>query len=416
MKLKTYYSDTVEAAMRIAKVELGHEAVLVGSRASTGDASKGRLQVTFATAPGGGATPIPKPPAPSQHWKKFVPRELSEPPSFTAAPPVEAQIDPLPPAVKQSPESRVDPDPMNRRIDDLAAQVGELRMLFVSKSRPAETGDRPSKEARTLFGALVKAGVESGIAKRLLNRPPLIAGIGLEEAAAELRRRLVRLWKVDAELLPEKGRRPAVVLVGPCGAGKTTLLARLAARYGLEQKRRVALVCVDPLRIGSVEALEEYARIFGATLRVVDEPEELPSAFNELSKERSAPEMVLVDTPGYAPSEARRLSRLSKSLQECARAETEFEFHSHLVLSAATGNGNLRGAVERYGVCQASRLMFTHLDESGCPGPVLNEALRTGLPLSFVSSGPRLSEDLQPASAKKLTDLLLADLVAARGI
>ncbi len=409
MKLKTYYSDTVEAAMRIAKVELGHEAVLVGSRASSGDASKGLLQVTFATPPtGGGGEQVPKQPSPAPHWKKFVPRELSEPPASAGGLPAGDPVEQQQPAGAE--------DPVNRRIDDLAAQVGELRMLFVSESTPAQTGEGPSKEAGTLFGALVNAGVESGIAKRLVNRPPLIPGIGLKEASNELRRRLLRLWNVDAELLPEKGGRRAVALIGPCGAGKTTSLARLAVRYGLEQRRRIAFVCVDPLRVGSVEALEEYARIFGATLRVVDEPEQMPAALQEISKARPAAELVLVDTPGYAPAESERLRRLSEALKECVAAAGDFEFHSHLVLSAATANGALRAAVGRYGVCAASRLLFTHLDESGRPGSVLNEAVRTGLPLSFVGSGPRLPQDLQPASAKVMTELLLADFAQARGV
>jgi len=406
MKLKTYYSDSVEAAMRIAKVELGHEAVLVGSRASAGDASKGRLQVTFATTPGGGASPVAqRQSAPTQHWKKFVPRELSEPPAS------EGGL-----AAADEPETPPDPDPVDRRIDDLAAQVGELRMLFVSKSKPVKSGQSPSTEARTLFGALVHAGVESGIAKRLLNLPPLIPGIGLKEASAELRRRLIRVWKVDTEIAVEKDIRQAVALVGPCGAGKTTALAGLAVRYGLEHKRRIAIVCVDPLRVGAVEALEEYARIFGATLKVVDDPLELPSALQEISKERPAPELVLVDTPGYAPAEAERLKRLSAALTECSSADLGLQFHSHLVLNAAAANGNLRAAVGRYAECKASRLIFTHLDESGCPGSVLNEVLHTGLPLSFVGAGPRLPEDLSPASPERMTELLLADFAEAQGV
>ena len=110
------------------------------------------------------------------------------------------------------------------------------------------------------------------------------------------------------------------------------------------------------------------------------------------------------------------MRRLSEALKECVAAAGDFEFHSHLVLSAATANGALRAAVGRYGVCAASRLLFTHLDESGRPGSVLNEAVRTGLPLSFVGSEPRLPQDLQPASAKVMTELLLADFAQARGV
>jgi flagellar biosynthesis GTPase FlhF len=58
MKLKSYQSNSVEAAIRLAKVELGDEAIFMGSRENgPGDESSARYEVTFALAVGDGRTP-----------------------------------------------------------------------------------------------------------------------------------------------------------------------------------------------------------------------------------------------------------------------------------------------------------------------------------------------------------------------
>ena len=52
MKLKIYYSDTVEAAIRLAGVELGHDAVFLGSKKNKSDLAQGRYEVSFAVMDG----------------------------------------------------------------------------------------------------------------------------------------------------------------------------------------------------------------------------------------------------------------------------------------------------------------------------------------------------------------------------
>jgi len=49
MKLKTYHSESVEAAVRLARVELGDDAIFLGSREKPhGQGGGGGYEVTFA--------------------------------------------------------------------------------------------------------------------------------------------------------------------------------------------------------------------------------------------------------------------------------------------------------------------------------------------------------------------------------
>ena len=52
-------------------------------------------------------------------------------------------------------------------------------------------------------------------------------------------------------------------------------------------------------------------------------------------------------------------------------------------------------------------MIFTKLDETGSFGPILNEAVRTGKPLSFFATGQRIPEDLEAATKSRVAELVL---------
>jgi flagellar biosynthesis protein FlhF len=68
---------------------------------------------------------------------------------------------------------------------------------------------------------------------------------------------------------------------------------------------------------------------------------------------------------------------------------------------------DLRRAVALHSVCAPSRLLFTKLDETEEYGNLFELAYQTSLPLSYWSNGRRVPEDIEPANAARLADLLL---------
>ena len=62
--------------------------------------------------------------------------------------------------------------------------------------------------------------------------------------------------------------------------------------------------------------------------------------------------------------------------------------------------------VERYKIFHPAKLLFTMLDETGSYGAILNETVRTGVPVSFLSAGPRVPEDFDAATKDRVADLL----------
>ncbi len=99
--------------------------------------------------------------------------------------------------------------------------------------------------------------------------------------------------KMQGFALPTRlDTRQVLVLVGPTGVGKTTTLAKLAAKYSLEQGKKVALVTADTFRIGAVEQLRTYARIMGVPLEIALSPDEVAAGVQKHADK----DVVLVDT------------------------------------------------------------------------------------------------------------------------
>ena len=63
--------------------------------------------------------------------------------------------------------------------------------------------------------------------------------------------------------------------------------------------------------------------------------------------------------------------------------------------------------VDRYTTFAPAKLLFTRLDETDSYGAILNEPVRTGLPVSFLGTGPQIPEDFELATKDRIADLLL---------
>jgi flagellar biosynthesis protein FlhF len=192
-----------------------------------------------------------------------------------------------------------------------------------------------------------------------------------------------------------------VALVGPTGVGKTTTVAKLAADFKLARGRRPGLVTVDTYRIAAVEQLRTYAEIIDLPLAVANAPGEMPRAIEELGDV----DLVLIDTAGRSPRDEVKIRELADFLAAARPDEV------HLVLSATTGERSLRAAAERFASARADRLILTKLDEADGLGGVLAVLERSHLPVSYITTGQAVPDDIEPAARARLARLILGDEV-----
>jgi flagellar biosynthesis protein FlhF len=193
------------------------------------------------------------------------------------------------------------------------------------------------------------------------------------------------------------GTRRVVALVGPTGVGKTTTVAKLAANFKLTHGARVGLLTVDTYRIAAVEQLKTYAEIIDLPLAVVNDPAEMPRALDEMG----AVDIVFIDTAGRSPRDEVKIRELAEFLLQARPDEV------HLVLSAVAGQRSLQSAVERFAVVQIDRLILTKLDEADSLGGLLAVLGLSNRPVSYLTTGQAVPDDIEPADPKRLARLIL---------
>lgn len=385
MRVKSYFAGTVEEALRLARQEMGEDALLLRSREASPEARYlGRYEVVFG---------LPAGPA-------------------------------VPDAAPVPPRAAVEPAPVRPAAagPDLTAEVAAIRREL---ERMSEAVSRSSLRAASqefshpqlteCLARLVDSGVEPGLAfsivksveKRLasegtggmvagIRRPASLSARQAGEAlAAELESRI----RVSPGLSAgEASSGPAVVaLVGPPGAGKTTTLVKLAAVYGVTARRPTQLLSMDTWRIAAAEQLRCYAAILGAGFQAC----ETTGALAQALEEHRHKGLILIDTPGFGP----RDSSFSQDLARFLASRPDIE--THLVLSSSAKSADLSAVTERFLEFRPARLLFTRLDETATYGAVLNEACRTGLPVSFLTFGQEIPEDLEAATQAAIAGLLL---------
>ncbi len=196
---------------------------------------------------------------------------------------------------------------------------------------------------------------------------------------------------------PSTARPRVIALVGPTGVGKTTTVAKLAATYKLRHGKKVGLITSDTYRIAAVDQLKTYAQIIGLPLKVANSPEEMKQMVEELGE----CDIVVVDTAGRSQNNTRRLEELAEFTKAAGADET------HLVLSTTVGDNVLRKTAQSFKALGPDRCILTKLDEAVTTGPIAGLSDRIGLPLSFITVGQEVPDDLEPARADRLARCVL---------
>ncbi len=190
-----------------------------------------------------------------------------------------------------------------------------------------------------------------------------------------------------------------IALVGPTGAGKTTTIAKLASRFAEKHAPRdVALVTTDTTRIGAREQLYGYGRQLGIAVHEANSGTDLDQLLERLKDYK----LVLIDTAGLGP----RDRALAAQLQWLRAAR---QVRTLLVLPANTSFGDMDEVVRRFGAANLQGLVLSKLDETGRFGNALSVAVDHALPITWVTDGQDVPDDLHRASAANLV-LRLEDL------
>jgi len=398
MEIRTYRATSMHEALSLVRRDLGPDAAVLHTREVQSrrffGLLRGRSRIEV-TASAGVNVPsrLPeacvRPGAPARGAARIAPPARPVP-GRSAGDPLGGVRQAGPRAGEQPPSG----------VED---QLSDLRIMLQELCRQNRGG--PGRELPDglfrVFTDLIEADINEEIARQLIEHirceapndelaDPMLA-------KARIGRILETEIPVGGPIHATPGRRRLVALVGPTGVGKTTTIAKLAANFRLRQRQNVGLITVDTYRIAAVEQLRTYADIIDLPMEVVSSPREMRSAARRLE----GLDLILMDTAGRSPRDEIKIQELRSFLSEAEADEV------HLVLSSVAGERALVHTAARFASVGTTGMILTKLDEATSLGNLLPLVRSSRLPISYLTIGQNVPDDIETAESGRLARLVL---------
>ncbi|KPZ21680.1 flagellar biosynthesis protein FlhF [Pseudomonas syringae group genomosp. 3] len=400
MQVKRFFAADMRQAMKLVRDELGAEAAIIGNRRIAGgvELTAALDYKLSALAPRVPNMELEDELRKTQSRIVSAQAELnnrsdsdasinlqlfSGKPVSAADTHIEPTLEEPPRPFAYAPAPAAEPAGGQRAFDSMRSELNGLRELLEvqlgSLAWNQLQGSRPQQA--NLWRRLQRVGLSGPLSRDLLSMIP-----DIDEPRQAWRMLLAHLARMiavpDIEPLEEGG---VIAMVGPAGMGKTTTLAKLAARYVLKYgPQNIALVSMDSFRIGAQEQLKTLGRILNVPVTHVDPGQSLVQALEPLLRKR----VVLIDTAGLQASDPALRMQLE------SLAGRGIKSRNYLVLATTSQKQVLTAAYHSYKRCGLAGCILTKLDETASLGEVLSLAISHELPVSYLTDGPRIPDDL----------------------
>jgi flagellar biosynthesis protein FlhF len=269
-------------------------------------------------------------------------------------------------------------------VEEIQALRKEILQLHESLAKDMIGHSHLVQKVVNIF---VNKGLEQRWVEKLL--APLVGSTFEEDEVilvAYLLEELDSLLKVKEESTNLEKR--VHILIGGTGIGKTSLVGKLGARYTylLKEHYKVAFFNFDYQKVGAIEQLEHYADAMDIPIISLEDFSD-----NEY-------DIILVDTAGNMGENSSELKELIEIIEQNSLYRVEVS----LVLSATSKRKDLKQIIERFDGLTIESYIFTKLDETSDLSDMINFLMKEERPLSYLSIGQAIPEDLIVATKEYL--------------
>lgn len=395
MKIKRYTGNNTQEALLKVKMDLGNDALILNTKkvrkkGILGLFSQPMIEVMAAVDE-------------QAEYKKLAAAPLAS----ESQRPVQ-KSGTAPAAVSTVPEKNDRIFKLEQKVDNMDSMLKKIYTEFKTSGfmggEAGKTeGDTQPNMLKQFYDNLLKNEVEPEIAQHIINTAVERAGnnpnftlstTALFNILAEI------LGKPRTIQLRQDGKPTVVAFIGPTGVGKTTTLAKIAADYALHKKMNVALITADTYRIAAVDQLKTYAEILGMPLSVVYTAEDLKEALVSYGDK----DIILVDTAGSSYRNTSQFNEI-RQMVESLHADEVF-----LVMSTTSSAATSKQILEHYKFLSRYNFIFTKVDESQGQGVILNAIYATKKPLSYITNGQSVPDDIEVANINQIAKQLLGSL------
>ena len=285
-------------------------------------------------------------------------------------------------------------------FDTLTSDLATIKeMLFMlSRSTVSINGLTKSSDAIDLYVKMIHGGISESNAHLFLRKGGVFenqANRDFERLSKTVLKEIMNVVDVTDPFEPTDGQVVAA-LIGPTGVGKTTTIAKLVADFVLKEKRTVGLISIDNYRIGAVDQLKTYAAILGVPCFSALSSDDLLSAMKQLREK----DLILIDTAGQSHYDMARMDELAGLLNSAPAIDC------HLLLSASTSESEIVEAARNFQKLNYRSYIFTKTDETKKRGVIINQILKSKMPISYITTGQRVPEDILKATKMGILNLV----------
>jgi flagellar biosynthesis protein FlhF len=275
----------------------------------------------------------------------------------------------------------------------LASLKGEVSVLrsIVNQNSEAVRWSNLNQELPMqayLIQQLCKMGISHDISKLLVDevKDYRELNIGWLECLKKLQN------KLKTRTFDKINCQGVFTFVGPTGSGKTTSLMKLATSLIHKTHVELYIVNFDFLKIGTKEQLSVFCKLAKIRLFEFNSIQDFED-FCSSNKDKC----ILVDLPGFQQEGM-------EFYQNIFLNESIIKF---FVLAASSQVECLSWFYQNFYRSEKDSIILTKIDESVLLGEPLSEIILNNLPISFVSDGASIPEDLNMADAKSLINQTL---------
>ncbi|MFH0730494.1 MAG: flagellar biosynthesis protein FlhF [Pseudomonadota bacterium] len=257
-------------------------------------------------------------------------------------------------------------------------------------------------ECLTLYTRLVRAGISEKRVGLLMKKAGGFSGeakMSAEQIAKNIIRDIFSIVQVCDPFGSNTDSRQVAAFIGPTGVGKTTTIAKLSAELSLKHKKRVGIISIDSYRIGAIEQLRTYADIMGLPCLPAFSAEDFQHALGRMENR----DIILVDTAGQSHLDMGRMRELGRLMAG------ETVIANHLVLSATIKREDMLEAAKNFSVLSPRSYVFTKVDETRTRGGLIDQVMDLSLPVSYITNGQRVPEDIMGATQKRILQLVIGE-------
>lgn len=285
----------------------------------------------------------------------------------------------------------------------------QLQMTGTEKEAEEETAEsekEPEDSNERFLKLLYHTMLENEISEKYANQiideldQMLKPNMPIDYILSNVYQKMILKFGQSSTITPGTRKPKLIYFIGPTGVGKTTTIAKLASKYTVDEKMKVALFTTDTYRIAAAEQLRTYANILEVPFRVIYTVDEMREGIEEFRKF----DYILVDTTGHSHQNAEQ----QEAMKEIIHAVDEsLEKEIYLVVSATTKYKDLINIADNYSAITDYKLIFTKLDETTSLGNLFNLKLYTDAQMSYVTCGQNVPDDIEEFNPQKTVKTLL---------